>query len=150
MSFPPAVVIAIRLILILAALYAVVVFLAWSFQERIAFPGPNRALPVPAQAGIPDGEAVTLVASDGVELRGWYLPPNPPPDSGGTAPGLIWFYGNMETVADLAPILRYFRPPGIGMLVIDYRGYGESGGKPTEPGLYLDAEAAWSFIAARR
>lgn len=146
MSLPPTAVLAIRLILILTALYAVVVFLAWRFQERIAFPGPNRALPDPAQVGIPDGEAVTIVASDGVQLRGWYLPPNPAPEPGGKAPGLIWFYGNMETVADLAPLLGRFRPPGTGMLVIDYRGYGESGGKPTEPGLYLDAEAAWSFI----
>ena len=35
------------------------------------------------------------------------------------------------------------------MLVLDYRGYGESSGKPTEQGLYLDAEAAWAFITRR-
>jgi len=80
-------------------------------------------------------------------LRGWYLPPRPAPPT--TAPGLVWFPGNAETVASLAPLIRELRPPGVGMLILDYRGYGESSGKPTEAGLYRDAEAAWGWLAAQ-
>jgi len=136
---------------VVLALLAYLVFagFAWKYQERMAFPGARGALPFPATLGIADGQMVTVEAEDGVTLRGWYLPPNPPPRTDSTAPGLIWFYGNMETIEGIAPVLREFRPRGIGMLVLDYRGYGSSGGEPTEAGVYLDAEAAWDFLLSR-
>jgi fermentation-respiration switch protein FrsA (DUF1100 family) len=141
--------IALKILAALVIVYALIVLLAWRFQDRIAFPGPSGPLPQPAAVGIPDGELISVTTEDGVELRGWYLPPNPAPPEGTRAPGLIWFYGNMETVGGIAPVLREFRPPGIGMVVLDYRGYGESSGAPTEAGVYRDAEAAWSFLTQR-
>lgn len=140
---------ALKVLAALLVLYGLIVLLAWRFQERLAFPGPNAALPAPSDRGILDGERVTAVTSDGVPLEGWYLPPRPAPAAGERAPGLIWFYGNMETVSDLAPILREFRPPGVGMLVLDYRGYGQNPGTPTEQGLYRDADAAWALLIER-
>ncbi len=137
-----------KIIAVLVVLYALGVFLAWRFQDRVAFPAPRGALPAPAAVGIPDGELVEVTTQDGVMLRGWYLPPNPAPAEG-KAPGLLWFYGNMETIGGIAPVLREFRPPGIGMLVLDYRGYGQSGGRPTERGVYRDADAAWAYITSR-
>jgi fermentation-respiration switch protein FrsA (DUF1100 family) len=95
------------------------------------------------------GERIRVTTGDGVELRGWYLPPYPAPAGGAKAPGLIWFYGNMETIAVMAPVLHYFQPPGTGLVVLDYRGYGESAGTETEDGIYRDAEAAWNYLAAR-
>src|SRR5207249_1721935 len=80
---------------------------------------------------------------------GWYLPPAPAPPAGAKAPGLVWFYGNAETVTALAPVIRSLRPPGTALLILDYRGYGESGSMTTEPGLYRDAEAAWEYLAHR-
>ena len=139
---------ALKIIAVLVVLYALGVFLAWRFQDRVAFPAPRGALPAPVAVGIPDGELVEVTTQDGVTLRGWYLPPNPAPAEG-KAPGLLWFYGNMETIGGIAPVLREFRPPGIGMLVLDYRGYGQSGGRPTERGVYRDADAAWEYIASR-
>lgn len=127
--------------------YGVVVLLAWYFQERIAFPAPRQFLPDPAQRGLADARLVEVETSDGVKLRGWYVPPRPAPPA--TAPGLVWFPGNAETVASLAPLIRELRPPGVGMLILDYRGYGESSGKPSETGLYRDAEAAWGWLAAQ-
>lgn len=128
--------------------YLVVATLVWKYQDKLAFPAPRRTLPPPTALGFPNGERVSLRTDDGVTLHGWYLPP----DSGNTAtpaPGLIWFYGNMETVAALAPVLRALRPSDTGLLALDYRGYGESGGSPTEAGLYRDADAAWAYLTAR-
>jgi pimeloyl-ACP methyl ester carboxylesterase len=134
-------------VVILAVLaYLVIAGFAWKYQDRMAFPGTPGALPYPRTLGIEDGRLVEVVTSDSVQLRGWYLPPNPPPQSGSTAPGLIWFYGNMESIEGIAPVLREFRPVGVGMLALDYRGYGASAGVPSEDGVYLDAEAAWDFL----
>jgi len=148
-TFSRMLTIGLRILAVVLVLYAIAMLVAWRFQDRIAFPGPNSRLPSPAELGMRDGAKVTVVTSDSVELKGWYLPPNPPPSGDSLAPGLIWFYGNMETIGDIAPILRDFRPPGIGMLVLDYRGYGESGGRPSERGVYRDARAAWDYMTSR-
>jgi dipeptidyl aminopeptidase/acylaminoacyl peptidase len=131
------------------AIYGLTAFLAWRNQDRMVFPGPRTALPRPSTLGVADGERITVETSDGVQLRGWYLPPNPPPPAGKSAPGLIWFYGNMETIEGIAPILIRFRPRGIGLVVLDYRGYGTSGGEPTEEGVYRDAVAIWDYLVGR-
>ena len=131
------------------AAYAGVVVAAWIFQDRVAFPGRGGRLPTPQEFGIADGSVVSVVTTDGVTLRGWYLPPSPAPAAGERAPGLIWFHGNVETVGGLGNVLRDFRPPDIGVLALDYRGYAESEGTPTEEGVHRDAEAAWAFLASR-
>jgi fermentation-respiration switch protein FrsA (DUF1100 family) len=129
--------------------YVLLAVLAWKLQDRLAFPAPRSPLPLPSTLGIPDGMTVSVVTADSVVLRGWYLPPDPAPENSEKAPAIIWFYGNMETVEGIAPFLIRFRPPGMGLLVLDYRGYGTSEGRPTEEGVYLDAEAAWDYLTNR-
>jgi len=133
----------------LVAGYAAVLLLAWRFQDRLAFPAPRLSLPEPSAHGLADGRRVAVTTSDGITLRGWYLPPAPPPTAAPSAPGLLWFGGNAETVAGVAPVLRALRPRGVALLALDYRGYGASEGRPSEPGIYRDAEAAWEFLAAQ-
>jgi dipeptidyl aminopeptidase/acylaminoacyl peptidase len=142
-------VVALRILAILVFAYALLVVFVWRYQDRLAFPAPKGPLPAPSAVGIPDGQLVTVLTADSVALQGWYLPPNPLPPDGAPAPALLWFYGNMETIGGMAPVLRDFRPPGVGMLVLDYRGYGGSDGKPTERGVYRDADAAWAFLTSR-
>ena len=156
-----------RIVGVLAVVYVAVCALTWRYQDRFAFPSPRNPLPAPSALGIRDAERVTVRTADGVNLHGWYFAPASirdqrsggrdqgraawplTPDPRPLHSGLLWFYGNMETVAALAPILAEFHPPETGMLVLDYRGYGESDSTLTEPGLYRDAEAAWDFLAAR-
>jgi hypothetical protein len=139
----------VRIAVILAVVYFAVCALAWRYQDRLAFPAPRSRLPDPAELHIPGGERITVTAGDGVRLHGWYLAPIPGPKAGAKAAGLVWFYGNMETIASIAPTLRHFRPPGVGMVVLDYRGYGESDSATTEAGIYRDAEAAWDYLTHR-
>ncbi len=136
-----------RIVILLAIAYAVVVVLAWVFQNRLAFPAPSSPRSSPGDAGIPEGEAVSIVTDDSVTLRGWYIPPNPP--RGTPGPGVIWFYGNMETVHDLRASIRWLRDSTTALLVMDYRGYGASDGQANEQGLYRDAEAVWTFMTER-
>ena len=158
----------VRITVGLAIGYVVLVVLAWLFQERLAFPAPRAPVPDPTRLGISNGERIEVVTKDGTKLAGWYLSPKaveggegrwkagerndtstafhrPPPPS----PALLWFYGNGENIASLAPILRAFQPPGAALLVVDYPGYGGSGGHATEAGLYAAADAAYDALAAR-
>jgi hypothetical protein len=134
------------LLLGLVAAYAAIVLLLWAFQERIAFPAPRAPLPDPAQVQ-GSGERVELVMKDGTKLAGWYLPPvrRPAPPCA----ALLWFYGNGETIGAIWPVIRDFRPPGAALLVVDYPGYGASGGRTTEAGLYEAGALAYAALAGR-
>ena len=162
---------ALRIIVGLGLAYLVLLLLAWLFQDRLAFPAPRGSLPDPKRVGVENGEKVELVTEGGTRLVGWYLKPEvrggwrrlgevdaarsnlpqPPPTSptSPTSPGLLWFYGNGETVAAIWPVVRAFQPPGTALLVLDYPGYGGSGGRATEAALYAAADAAYAALAAR-
>lgn len=157
---------ALRLAAGLALGYALLVVLAWRFQERMAFPAPRADVPDPARVGAANAERVDLTARDGTRLVGWYLKPEKVARGWGrlgevdgarsnllqppTSPGLLWFYGNGENLAAIWPVVRAFQPPGTAVLVVDYPGYGGSGGRTTEAGLYAAADAAYAALAARR
>src|SRR2546428_2929463 len=145
---------ALRIIVGLGLAYLVLLLLAWLFQDRLAFPAPRARMPDPKRVGVENGERVDLVSGDGTKLVGWYLAPKklkPPPTSptSPASPGLLWFYGNGETVAAIWPIVHEFQPPGTALLVVDYPGYGGSGGRATEPALYAAAEAGYAMLATR-
>src|SRR5436190_17454354 len=145
--FPPVLIVRIALGLVLA--YVVLLVLAWLFQERLAFPAPRAPLPDPTRVGVANGEKIELVMKDGTRLVGWYLRatalhrPSPP------SPALLWFYGNGENIASIWPIVREFQPPHAALLIVDYPGYGGSGGRATEAGMYGAADAAYAALAGR-
>src|SRR6266571_2106098 len=160
-----------RILIGLGLAYLVLLLLAWQFQDRLAFPAPRAKLPDPKRVGVENGERVELVSADGTKLVGWYLAPKKlevgggrgrlgevgavrnnlpqPPLASPTSAGLLWFYGNGETVAAIWPIVREFQPPGTAVLVLDYPGYGGSGGRATEGALYAAADAAYAALTAR-
>src|SRR5947209_683656 len=107
----------VRILLGLLLGYALLVFLAWVFQERIAFPAPRASVPDPRQVGAANGERIELALRDGTKLAGWYLRPRSPPGSRPPWPALLWFYGNGENIASIGPIVRDFQPPGAALLV---------------------------------
>src|SRR5436309_1499092 len=129
--------------------YAVLVLLAWMFQERIAFPAPRASVPDPRQVGAANGERIELALRDGTKLAGWYLRPRSSPGSRPPWPALLWFYGNGENIASIGAIVRDFQPPGAALLVVDYPGYGGSGGRATEATMNEAADLAYAAVARR-
>src|SRR3989475_5652462 len=141
---------ALRIIVGLGLAYTLLLLVAWLFQDRLAFPAPRAKLPDPNRVGVETGERVELVWADGTKRVGWYLAPKKlkPPRTSPTSRGLLWFYGNGETVAAIWPIVREFQPPGTAVLVLDYPGYGGSGGRATEGALYPAADPAYAALTA--
>jgi fermentation-respiration switch protein FrsA (DUF1100 family) len=140
------------IVLGIAGVYVVLSVVLWALQEKITFPAPRSPLPDPT-ATVGYGERVELTMHDGTKLVGWYLPPAAEGGEGrrgaARAPGLLWFYGNGETIGAIWPIIRDFRPPDAALLVVDYPGYGASGGRATEAGMYEAADLAYNALIAR-
>src|SRR3989441_8291998 len=139
----------VRILLGLLLGYAVLVLLAWVFQERIAFPAPRGPVPDPRQVGAANGERIELVLRDGTKLAGWYLAPRSPTIGRPPWPALLWFYGNGENIASIGSVVRDFQPPGAALLVVDYPGYGGSGGRAAQAGLYEGADSAHAAAGRR-
>jgi uncharacterized protein len=104
--------------------------------------------PVPREFPRVVPEDATLVetrAADGAHVNALLF--EPPPG----APVVVHFHGNGETMGHDVWIARELRSRGVGVLLIEYRGYGLSQGEPqpNEPGLYADAAAALDALAAR-
>ena len=127
-------------------LYVVLSVVLWAMQEKITFPAPRSALPDPLKT-LGYGEQVELRMHDGTKLVGWYLPPLRLPSPPSAA--VLWFYGNGETIGAIWPIIRDFRPPQAALLVLDYPGYGASGGRTSEAGIYEAADLAYDALVKR-
>jgi len=112
---------------------------------------PDRFLEAtPAAAGLPF-EDVTFTATDGVRLHGWFIPAPKTETASGARPfTLIMFHGNAGNISHRIDWAQLFRDRlGVNVFLLDYRGYGNSEGSPTENGTYLDGEAAVKIVAAR-
>ena len=121
-----------------------VLLLIWMGQRTLIY-FPDRDVPSPGVTGLADVDVVRIPAADGVTLQGWFLPSRaqPPP------PTVIVFNGNAGNRAYRAPLAAALRSQGLSVLLFDYRGFGDSGGSPTEQGLYEDARAVRRYLAAR-
>ena len=45
--------------------------------------------------------------------------------------------------------IKFFYDLGLNVFIFDYRGYGKSEGKPSEAGIYLDAQGAYDYLQSR-
>lgn len=109
------------------------------------FPQPHGEATWRAIAERTGAERVELRGPQ-VVLRGWYLPPRQPKGPG-PAPVVVYFGGNGEEVSWM--LGEAWRLAGHGLLAVNYRGYGASGGAPLEQSLYDDAVAVFDWLAAR-
>lgn len=111
------------------------------------FPQP---LSEPAAAAIakrfPAAEEIT-VERDGVRLHGWLIGHREAGAAGDRRPLVIYYSGNAEEVSWLLEEVRRF--PTHAFLLMNYRGFGRSSGKPHESTLYADALAVFDSITQR-
>jgi uncharacterized protein len=123
--------------------YALLVVLVYLAQERLMYLPMATLVTTPAAHGMPY-EDVHLTAADGVRLHGWFIPV---PEPRGV---LLFFHGNAGNISHRMESIRIFRRLGLSVFIIDYRGYGQSGGRPGEAGIRKDARAAWAYLRESR
>lgn len=98
-------------------------------------------------------DSVILTASDDVNIHGWFIPAQASDEKDAAAdasPTLLFFHGGDGNISDRLQKVRLFHDIGFDVFIIDYRGYGKSGGAPSERGLANDALAAYSYLVEKR
>lgn len=125
------------------------VLLRVSESRLIYFPGPQRRLLAPPTGLDLPTERVEIPTDDGITLVSWVIPA-PAGSRGGL--WLLMCHGNAGNLSEFDRPVHYagLRRLGLSLLAFDYRGYGESGGSPSEKGLYRDAQAAYRYLRETR
>ncbi|MCW8872978.1 MAG: alpha/beta hydrolase [Xanthomonadales bacterium] len=130
----------------LALIYVALGVALYLFQGSMVFLAnlPGRALEAtPADIGL-DYENVHFDTADGERLHGWYIRA---PDARGV---LLFFHGNAGNISHRLESILIFNRLRLDVLIVDYRGYGQSTGRPSERGTYRDAQAAWDYLVRDR
>jgi fermentation-respiration switch protein FrsA (DUF1100 family) len=112
------------------------------FAQRSMMYFPETIHTSPAQAGLPEAQEISLTTADGVHIVGWHVAPRE------GQPVILYLHGNGGALRYRVERFRKLIKEGIGLVAIEYRGYGGSEGSPSETGLFADADAAYAFAAS--
>lgn len=125
-----------RLLAVAAAVYAAIYFVVSRLiYQPTRYPGGWWH----TQAAL-GAQDVWLRARDGLRLHAWFV------EVPGSRLVTLYFHGNGGNLANRPGHLREMMAAGSSVLIFDYRGYGKSEGRPTERGLYRDADAAYDQL----
>ncbi|MEM7404952.1 MAG: alpha/beta hydrolase [Pseudomonadota bacterium] len=124
--------------------YAAIVALVTLFQDRLLYFPAADLVSTPADAGY-TFEDVWLDTADGDRIHGWYIPAAAP-----TNRTVLFLHGNAGNISHRMETIYHWHTLGLNCLIIDYRGYGLSGGKPGEAETREDALAAFKFLTGER
>jgi uncharacterized protein len=131
--------------------YAVVIVYLMTQETKLVY---YEAYGQPIRTICPDSthlkyQRIELRSEDGIKLSGWVILSE---KDTLTSPWLLFCHGNASDISYIDYIARYklFTNLGINILTFDYRGFGESEGKPSEAGLYKDAMASYNYLTVVR
>ena len=134
--------------LALALAYAALCLVARLTYPRALFPAPSLSAPPPDAARLVAtgrAELWSLAQPDGRATPALYLPP-PTPD----ARVAVLLHGNGETMFDRLPLAERLQEAGLGVALVEYRGYGLAyGPPPAEADLYADAARVLDELEVR-
>jgi fermentation-respiration switch protein FrsA (DUF1100 family) len=137
-----------RAVVALSYAYLGVLLVLLSLENRFLFHPTTAAesweAPPPGLAV----EDVEVTAADGNRVHMWWSqPPGWTPEKG----ALLYCHGNAGNLSHRGPqLIRFQQALGVATLIFDYPGYGKSGGRPSEAGLYASGEAAYRWLTEKR
>jgi len=129
----------INVILIIGTVYLAFVLLLYLIQDNLIF-FPAGTLAYEPSAVNLHWEDIHFETDDGKVLHGWYVPHEE------SEKILLFSHGNAGNISHRLGLLELLHSEGISTFIYDYRGYGNSEGRPNEKGVYRDIQAAWSYL----
>ena len=131
-----------RVIRLAIAIVLLFVMLRWFEHSQVYYPSREMAA-APAELGRAFKDA-RFKAGDGVELHGWFFPADT--NSPRARLAFLICHGNGGNISHRLELCAALLKTGASVFVFDYRGYGQSHGRPGEEGTYRDAQAAHAWL----
>ncbi|MDD5011750.1 MAG: alpha/beta hydrolase, partial [Phycisphaerae bacterium] len=129
----------ISIIKIALAVYLGLGLILYLMQSKFTFQPTRELLYNPGDIGL-EYEKVQLKTPDNVILSAWYIPAKNAEFT------ILFCHGNGGSMMHRLDTLNIFYEIGVNCLIFDYRGYGNSQGKPSEQGVYTDARTAYDWL----
>lgn len=123
--------------------YSLLLGVMYLFQNKLIFLPSSELIVTPEKAGL-RGEDVWINTKDGEQLHGWFFP------NEATEYIVVLCHGNAGNISNRIDIAKLLNGIGLSVLLYDYRGYGQSSGKPSEEGVYTDVESVVYFLKNER
>jgi uncharacterized protein len=123
-----------------------------NFEQQFVYAPSTLIKKTPRQAQLPF-DNIALMTGDGVNIQGWFIPAHAPGETSATnapPPTLLFFHGGVGNLGDYLEKIHLLHDMDVDVFAIDYRGYGKSGGSPSESGLTSDALAAYNYLTEKR
>jgi fermentation-respiration switch protein FrsA (DUF1100 family) len=137
----------VRIALSVLVMYSAYCLLLYFFQRQLLFPRYQIGKPSGVPQNSPDLEAMWLNTSQG-RVEAWFLPPALH-DVTKPAPAVIFAHGNAELIDFWPQELRSFSSHGMGLLLVEYPGYGRSEGTPSQESIVETLVIAYDTLLAR-
>jgi len=123
--------------------YVILLLVLFVFQKQFVFHPESELHLTPSYAGL-EFESVTFETMDEEDIHGWFIPHE------NARATLLYFHGNAGNMSDRVESVKMLHDLKLNIFIIDYRGYGQSTGSPSESGTYRDARAAWKYLTETR
>jgi pimeloyl-ACP methyl ester carboxylesterase len=112
-------------------------------QSRIVFRPSRDIVQSPEDCNLPF-EQVVLPLSGGKQARGWWIPARQ------ASKAILYLPGGIGNMSRELSTLQWLSNLGVHVMAIDYPGYGQSSGRPSESGCYAAADAAWRYAVGHK
>ncbi|MEL7480429.1 MAG: alpha/beta hydrolase [Pseudomonadota bacterium] len=128
---------AIIVIGVIAGIWILLVGAFWGFQDRILFSPDTAPLKSP-----PEGvRKLGLETSDGERIFAFYAPAVRP-----ECPTILFLHNNQGRIDQQNARLNHVTSLGLGLMMVEWRGYAGASGQPSEEGFHKDARAGWDWL----
>jgi fermentation-respiration switch protein FrsA (DUF1100 family) len=128
---------------VLLITYFILAVVLYFLQPRFLYFPEREVSSTPAELGL-DFEEVIFKSADGLNLSGWYIPVDNAKFT------LLFCHGNAGNISHRLDSINIFHSLRLNCFIFDYRGYGDSQGKPDEEGTYTDAMAAYKWLTEKK
>ena len=124
---------------VLLTTYLALAAVLYVMQPKFLYSPERDVSSTPDELGL-DFEDVVFKSADGLDLSGWHIPAE------NSKLTVLFCHGNGGNMAHRLDSINIFHNLGLNCFIFDYRGYGDSLGKPGEEGTYTDAMAAYKWL----
>ena len=115
----------------------------WHGSSGVFFYVPDTTGPLLPTTSVPTARVLTVHTADGLDLLAWLAPP-----ADDARPVVLYLSWQWRQHRLPRGTVGAAEPPRLGVLLLEYRGYGGNPGTPTEAGLNADAPAGYAALIA--
>ncbi len=132
-----------NIVLVLILAYLIITLAVYLFQRKLLYhpyTTPHFSYDTSGEGLNHKFEKIKINVSEEININGWFHFKNH------TKKTVLFFHGNAGNLDNRIYKLNWLGNLDINYLIIAWRGYSSSDGKPTESGLYEDAHSALKFL----